>query len=256
MSHIFSRKLVFLTLGLGLLLVPAVATAQDATPPHWSYEGATDPGHWGSLGSAYAVCSTGHMQSPIDIKGAEKTELPPLMMKYNAVPLSIIDNGHTVQINYPAGSTLTVNGITYTLKQFHFHHPAEEHVNGKKYDLVAHLVHADATGNLAVVAVLFSKGAPNPLFDTLWKNLPTEQGKAMNVDSVSINVKDLVPADLGHFHYMGSLTAPPCSEAVTWFVLKTPMTISQEQLAVFAKLYPHNARPIQPTNGRKIQESK
>ncbi len=255
MSQISFRKAFFLTFGFGLSLFPALAAAQDAAP-RWSYDGPTDPSHWGSLGSAYAVCSTGHMQSPIDIKGAEKTQLPPLMMNYNAVPLNIIDNGHTVQITYPAGSTLTVNGITYTLKQFHFHHPAEEHVNGKKYDLVAHLVHADAGGNLAVVAVLFAKGAPNPLFDTLWKNLPAEQGKANSVASVSVNVKDLVPADTGYFHYMGSLTAPPCTEGVTWFVLKTPATISAEQLEVFAKLYPHSARPIQKTNGRKIEESK
>ncbi|HKM66216.1 MAG TPA: carbonic anhydrase family protein [Candidatus Acidoferrum sp.] len=255
MSQISFRKTFFLTLGFSLFLLPAFAVAQEATP-HWSYDGASDPGHWGSLGAAFAACSTGHMQSPINIKDTEKTQLQPLMMNYKAVPLNIIDNGHTVQITYPGGSTLSVNGVTYTLKQFHFHHPAEEHVNGKKYDLVAHLVHADAGGNLAVIAVLFTKGAPNPLFDNLWKNLPTEQGKAATVASVSVNVTDLVPQDTGYFHYMGSLTAPPCSEGVTWFVLKTPMTISAEQLAVFAKLYPHNARPIQPTNGRKIEESK
>jgi carbonic anhydrase len=254
-NSILPKLFVFASAGW-FLLIPGTASAQEAKP-HWSYEkGADDPKHWSKLDPTYAVCSTGTTESPIDIKGAQPADLPPLKMDYKAVPLNIIDSGHTIQVNYAPGSTLTVGDKVYTLKQFHFHHPAEEHVNGKKYDLVAHLVHADATGNLAVVAVLFTKGAPNPLFDTLWKNLPTEQGKVMSVASVSVNVTDFLPSDLGYFHYMGSLTAPPCSEAVTWFVLKTPMTISAEQLAVFAKLYPHNARPIQKTNGRKIEESK
>jgi carbonic anhydrase len=252
----FSPKLSFLGLLIGLALPPAPAIAQDATPPKWSYSGSTDPGHWGSLGSAYAVCSTGHLQSPIDIKGAKPAELPALKMNYSAVPLNIIDNGHTVQINYPVGSTLMVGDKTYTLKQFHFHHPAEEMINGKHYDLVAHLVHADADGHLAVIAVLFTKGAPSPLLDSLWKNVPAEKEKAVDVSGVTVNVKDLVPADTGYYTFLGSLTAPPCSEGVTWYVLKTTETLSEEELAAFGRLYPHNARPIQLTNGREIQQTK
>jgi len=255
MSKLPFRKMQFLWFLACTFLIPALTPAQDAKP-HWSYEGSTDPSHWGSLGSAYAACSTGHMQSPIDIEGAKKSDLPMLRMNYNSVPLNIIDNGHTVQINYPDGSTLTVGNKVYTLKQFHFHHPAEEEINGKKYDLVAHLVHADAQGNLAVIAVLFKKGAPNPLFDTLWKNVPAQKEKAVDVASVTVNVKDLVPANTGYYTFAGSLTAPPCSEGVTWYVLKTHATISAEQLEAFAKLYPHNARPIQPANGREILESK
>jgi len=234
--------------------LPAVA-AQEAKP-HWSYSGSTSPSHWGDLGSAYAACSAGHAQSPINIQDARKSDLPALKMNYASVPLNIVDNGHTVQINYPAGSTLTVGDKTYTLKQFHFHHPAEEEIQGKKYDLVAHLVHADANGNLAVVAVLFKKGAGNSLVDTLWKNVPTEKEKPMDVQSVSVNAKDLLPTDTGYYTFAGSLTAPPCSEGVTWYVLKTSTTISAGQLAAFGKLYPHNARPIQPANGREILESK
>ena len=256
MKKLSSRILLSAILAICFAFVTFRAVAQDAKPPHWSYQGATDPVHWGSLGSAYAVCSTGHLQSPIDIKDAKKTDLPSLKMNYSSVPLNIIDNGHSVQINYPEGSTLTVGDKIYTLKQFHFHHPAEEQIDGKKYDLVAHLVHADADGHLAVIAVLFKKGAANSLLDTLWKSVPSEKEKATDVSSVTVNAKDLLPTNLGYYTFQGSLTSPPCSEGVTWYVLKSHETLSGAQLATFAKLYPHNARPLQPANGREILETK
>jgi len=253
--HRSFRNLPFLSLMISLFLLSSVAMAQEAKP-HWSYKGAGEPSKWGNLDPAYAVCSTGHTQSPIDIKGAMATDLPALKMDYQAVPLNIIDNGHTIQVNYPAGSTLTVGDHVYALKQFHFHHPSEEHVNGKKYDLVAHLVHADSDGHLAVVAILFKAGAANSLLDTVWKNIPAEKEKAMDVAGTTVNVKDLLPSNLSYYTYAGSLTTPPCSEGVTWFVLKTNDTLSTEEVAAFAKHYPMNARPIQPSNGREIKESK
>ena len=179
-----------------------------------------------------------------------------LKFDYHAVPLNIIDNGHTIQVYYPPGSTLTVGEKTYTLKQFHFHHPSEEHVNGKGFHLVAHLVHADADGRLAVVAVLFELGSANSLIDTLWKNIPSEKEKSQDIPSVSIQVYNLLPNDLGYFTYAGSLTTPPCSEGVSWYVLRSPATVSPQQVAAFAKIYTMNARPIQPTKGREILESK
>ncbi len=128
---------------------------------------------------------------------------------------------------------------------------------GKKYDLVAHLVHADANGNLAVVAILFRRDStPAPLFDTLWKNLSTEKGKIVEVSSVSINAKDLLPPTVGYYTFAGSLTTPPCTEGVTWYVLKTPVDISGPQLESFAKIYKHDNRPIQPTNQRVVLASK
>jgi carbonic anhydrase len=173
------------------------------------------------------------------------------------VPLGIVDNGHTIMVNYAPGSTLTVGDKIYTLKEFHFHHPSEEHVNGKKYDLVAHLVHADADGHLAVVAILFKRDStPAPLLDTLWKNLPAEKGRVVEVSSVSINAKDLLPPTAGYYTFAGSLTTPPCTEGVTWYVLKTPVDISEPQLDAFAKIYKHDNRPIQPTNQREVLESK
>jgi carbonic anhydrase len=247
---------MFLILGPCILAAPARSRAQEAHPPHWTYSGPDDPAHWGTLDPAFATCSSGHHQSPIDIRDAKKEDLPVLKFDYNAVPLSIIDNGHTVMINYAPGSTLTVGDRIYKLTQFHFHHPSEEHINGKKFDMVAHLVHADAEGHLAVVAVLFEQGAANPLLDTLWKNIPAEKEKAVALSSVSVNVKDLLPTDPGYYTFSGSLTTPPCSEGVTWYVLKTTATLSPQQLATFAKLYPADNRPIQPTYQREIRETK
>jgi carbonic anhydrase len=254
-SHSFCR-IILLASSLSLVGLPAISVAQEAHPPHWAYEGKEGPKEWGKLDSSYAACSIGHTQSPIDIKDAKKTDLAALKFDYHSVALNIIDNGHTIQVNYAPGSTLTVGDKTYTLKQFHFHHPSEEYVANKGFPLVAHLVHADANGNLAVVAVLFKEGTTNPLVDMLWKNIPSEKEKAQDIPSVSIQVQDLLPSDLGYFTYAGSLTTPPCSEGVTWYVLKGHTTISPEQVADFAKIYPKNARPIQPTNGREVLQSK
>jgi carbonic anhydrase len=243
--------------GLGfvcIMLIPILASAQE-TQPHWSYSGQEGPNEWAKLDSTFAACSIGKTQSPIDIRDAKKADLPALRFDYNSVPLNIIDNGHTIQVNYPTGSTLTFGKKLYTLKQFHFHHPSEEHVNGHGYDMVAHLVHADAEGHLAVVAVFFKKEKANPFIDLVWQNLPTEKGKAVDVSGVALNAKDLLPADHGYYTFSGSLTTPPCSEGVTWYVMKNPVTLSDAQVAAFAKLYPRNARPIQAANGREILET-
>jgi carbonic anhydrase len=247
-------QLLSKTIVLALALIPTFAGGQ--TPPHWSYQGEEGPKDWGKLDSAYASCSVGNRQSPIDIRGAKTSDLPALNFDYHSVPLNIIDNGHTIQVNYAPGSTLVVGDKTYTLKQFHFHHPSEEHVNGHGYDMVAHLVHADAAGHLAVVAVFLKSGAENPFIDAVWRNIPKEKEKAVDVPTVTLSVKDLLPADHGYYTFTGSLTTPPCSEGVTWLVLKNPVTISPAQLATFAKIYPMNARPIQPTNSREIQSTK
>jgi carbonic anhydrase len=172
-------------------------------------------------------------------------------LDYKAIPLNnIIDNGHTIQINYAPGSTLSVGDKTYRLKQFHFHHPREEHIDGKIYPLVGHLVHSDDQGYLAVIAILFEEGSANSLIESLWKNIPADKGKAQDVPSVSVNLQEFLPRDLGYFTFTGSLTTPPCSEGVTWYVLPSHPTLSKEQIATFAQIYHVNARPIQPTSSR------
>jgi carbonic anhydrase len=223
---------------------------------HWAYEGKEGPAEWGKLDSTYSTCSLGHAQSPIDIKGARSADLPALKFNYKAVPLNIIDNGHTIQINYAAGSTLTVGDKIYSLQQIHFHHPSEEQINGHASDMVAHLVHSDSEGHLAVVAVLLKKGAENSLLTTLWKNIPSQKEKAVDVAGVQVDITNLLPTDRGYYTFAGSLTTPPCSEGVTWFVLKQQSSISANEIAAFAKIYPKNARPIQPLNGRMLLETK
>src|SRR5215467_3822113 len=227
----FFRFVVLCTLSL-----PLAVCAQEAPPPHWSYGGVEGPDEWGKIDPRFAACSNGKAQSPIDIRGAKKTDLPPLTFEYNPAPLHVIDNGHTIQVNYPAGSSLKVAQKTYELKQFHFHHPSEDHASGHTYDMEVHLVHADSEGKLAVVAVFFKKKDANKLLDSVWQNLPTEKGTVVDVPNVTLNANELLPADHGYYIYVGSLTTPPCSEGVTWYVMKNPITLSKAQLAVFAKL--------------------
>ena len=252
-------RLAWKTLGIAAAfcaaLTPAISRAQESHAPHWSYEGREDPRHWGSLDPAFAACKMGHNQSPIDIHNPKLTDLPELKMDYKVVPLSIINNGHTIMVNYAPGSTLTVGNKTYSLKQFHFHHPSEELINGKRFDMVGHLVHADADGHLAVVAVLFKAGVSNPLLETLWKNIPSEKDKTVEISTVSLNVEDLLPSQHGYYTYSGSLTTPPCTEGVTWYILKATSSLSNEQLTTIMKLYPHDIRPIQKLNHREVLES-
>jgi len=252
MRHPWTAGIVF-----SLALAACFSIAQEAKPPahEWSYEGAEGPKHWGDLKPDYQTCKVGQRQSPIDIRDAKKTGLPPIQFDYKPSPLKIINNGHTIQINYAPGSFITVSDKRYELRQFHFHHPSEEHINSKPYDMVVHLVHADSDGHLAVVAVLLKKGSANPVIQKLWDNLPQAEGKEQELPNVEVNAAALLPEPLGYYTFDGSLTTPPCTEGVTWYVLKTPLEVSAGQIETFAKLYPHNARPIQPLDGRAIAES-
>jgi carbonic anhydrase len=222
---------------------------------HWAYDGNDGPNKWAKLDPAYSECKVGHHQSPIDIRHTEKADLPPIQFDYHASPLTIIDNGHTVVVNYAPGSFITVGDHRYQLVQFHFHHPSEEHIYGKGFDMVIHMVHSDASGNPAVVAVLLKPGKVNQTLQAVWDHLPKEKGKEVAVEGITVNAADLLPVDRGYYTFDGSLTTPPCTEPVTWFVLKTPEEISSEEVRVFAKLYPRDARPTQKLEGRVVRES-
>jgi len=242
--------------GTVMVAIPAAAQA-DHAQHIWDYGDSHGPSHWGELNPEYSLCSSGHHQSPVDIRNPEKADLPALEFDYKPSPLRIIDNGHTIMISYAPGSMLRVGGKTYELKQFHFHRPSEERINGKAYEMTVHLVHADQQGKLAVVAVLLSKGEENSLVHELWKELPQEEGKERVLDQVSIDVAKLLPArDRGYYTYSGSLTTPPCTEDVTWFVLKQPVAISAAEIERFSKLYRNDARPTQPVYDRHILETR
>jgi carbonic anhydrase len=242
---------------MAMAAVPLSAAAEKGAAGHeWSYEGEHGPTHWGDVKTDYAVCKTGKNQSPIDITGAVKADLPPIKFAYKAVPLRIINNGHSIQVNYPEGSFITVDGKPYQLVQFHFHHPSEEKIKGKSFDMVAHLVHKSAEGKLAVVAVLMEKGQANAFMKTLWEHLPKEEGKEEVAENVMIDPSGFLPAQRGYYAFTGSLTTPPCTEDVAWFVLKTPVMLSSAQIDRFAHFYKHNARPVQPLSGRVVSESR
>ena len=240
----------FALASLAAALVALPATASDQTH-HWSYSGEEGPSHWG------AVCKTGKAQSPIDINtaAAKSEKLPPLSFDYRPGPLHIIDNGHSIQVNVEPGSSLTVGADRYSLVQFHFHKPSEEAIDGRHFAMVVHLVHQDSQGNFAVVALLLKAGADNPLINRLWRNLPREKGREETFHAVTISPAQLLPVSRAYFAYEGSLTTPPCTEGVRWFVLKSPATIGLNELSRFAQLYPRNARPLQPLNGRKVLSS-
>jgi carbonic anhydrase len=251
------RFLLSLSLCAAVLTLSAsVCAAQEKHAHHWSYSGKEGPEHWGDLEPEYATCKTGQHQSPIDIHDAKKSDLPAIQFDYHAAPLRIINNGHSVQVNYSPGSFITVGGKRYELRQFHFHHPSEETIDGKHFEMVIHLVHADDSGNFAAVAVLLKMGAENPAIEALWSHLPKQAGPEQKFEDVRIDASGLLPSAHGYYTYAGSLTTPPCGENVTWYILRTPATISKEQAAAFARLYEHNVRPIQPLNGRVVLESK
>jgi carbonic anhydrase len=243
------------------LLAPAAAQAQWKTP--WTYEGEK---HWSDLDPAYAACNSGKEQSPIDIQTAEKADLPPLRFEYKSGPLKyLVNNGHTIRVNYhdPAGSGnfLIVGDKRYQLTQFHFHRPSEEYVHGKPYDMVVHLMHQANDGTVAGVAVLLKTGRENVTIQQLWQHIPEierkdVEGKEFETAGVDVNPAGLLPHDAVYYTYMGSLTAPPCTEGVTWFVLKTPVEISTDEIKAFAKLYPHDVRSPQPLNGRVVKQSR
>jgi len=241
-----------------LCMIPtlSLATVALADEHHWAYRGHGGPSEWGSLDPEFGTCKLGKLQSPIDIRGAKAADLPAIKFDYKPSALKIIDNGHTIQVNYAPGSSIDVGGVRYELLQFHFHRPSEEKIDGKAHAMVAHLVHKNSAGKLAVVAVLLDQGGASELIDSLWKNLPKEKEKENVADNVTVDVAKLLPENKGYYTFQGSLTTPPCSEDVTWFVLKSPLKIADSQIAAFAKIYPLNARPVQPLNGRIIQTMK
>lgn len=231
-------------------------TVMGTPKPHWSYGGEGAPDNWGGLEESYAACKVGTQQSPIDItKGSTvKAALGPITTSYSGSTGNIINNGHTVQVNVDKGGFITTPSGTYNLLQFHFHSPSEEKFNGVNYPLVAHLVHKNAAGNLAVVAVLFKLGAENQALNEIWGSIPGKAGPAVPLKA-NIDVSKLAGARINSYYtFPGSLTTPPCSEAVTWYVSKNPVTISQTQLSAFRNIYNGNARPVQPLNGRRIIE--
>jgi carbonic anhydrase len=286
------------------VLKPAVQSTDISTPSknnsarkdpmshhHWSYEsGETGPENWGKLSKENTLCTNGKQQSPINIEKGIQVDLPALSFDYKPSQLAIEDNGHTIMVKYSEGSNLSVQGKQYRLVQFHFHHPSEEMVDGKRFDMVAHLVHQHFDGSLLVLAVFMnadknsatlavnhqeegpeSKVNPqkskqasntlvsnfeNSLFQQILNNVPLVRNITETPPGVMIDINHILPKNLTYYTYMGSLTTPPCTENVTWIVLKEPVILSQQQVENFGLIYSNNARPIQPKHDRLIKATR
>jgi carbonic anhydrase len=245
----------------------ALAAAQQghggATPAehngevHWAYEGVNGPQSWGQLKPEFNVCAIGKRQSPINIEDNATLQGPaePIGFVYTPSNGTVINNGHTIQVDVQGDNSITVRGSNYRLLQFHFHTPSEEQVNFKRYAMVAHLVHKNAEGQLAVVAVLLEPGASNTLLDKVWTYMPLDTEDRVRMPQDMLNMNELLPKDQRYYQFMGSLTTPPCTEGVLWMVLKSPVQMSRNQYRMFTQLYPNNARPVQPVNGRPVRDA-
>jgi carbonic anhydrase len=226
----------------GLALCPLCTqpgiTAEGA---HWSYEGERGPAKWGDLDAANKVCAIGSQQSPIDIGATIKSRLPALNIGWAGSADTIVNNGHTIQLNFAEGSTLKLGDVKYKLLQVHFHRPSEHLIAGKNFPMEAHFVHRADTGALAVVGVLMVTGKPNPAFGKIIATMPAKEGPAVKADA-TIDPNALLPARRSYYRYPGSLTTPPCAEIVEWLLLTEPVQVAPADVASFAKLYPMNAR--------------
>ena len=214
---------------------------------HWGYEGEMGPENWGK---EFPTCGKGKSQAPLNIKGPFEKVRFAVVPDYKPGPLKIINNGHTIQVNVVPGSKIRIDGKAFDLLQFHFHRPSEEHINGKPSAMVIHFVHKNDSGELAVLGVLLQEGNENPGIKTLWSYAPPKEGPEVAPDNVAFNPTNLLPREMEFFHYDGSLTTPPCTEKVKFFILKSQVNISKEQVTQFP--FKMNARPIQALNDRKI----
>ena len=248
LSKIVSAGAVIALLGSSLL------ASEHAN--HWGYTGHNNPGHWGEFDEKNVMCKLGSNQSPINITKdviISDNDMQKIKFDYTTGSTDVVDNGHTIQVNIKDGSNIVVDGKTFALKQFHFHTPSENEIDGKHFPLEAHFVHAAKDGSLAVVAVLFHEGAKNSLLEKVWAKMPHEAGDKANISLSAKEINAFLPKDKNYYRFSGSLTTPPCSEGVRWFVLKSYDSISEPQVEQFLHVMHHpNNRPVQPINARKV----
>ena len=222
---------------------------------HWGYSGHEGPSHWGELSPEFELCGSGKNQSPVDLKGMIEADLEPIIFDYKPMPLEVVNNGHTIKVAYENESSIKIEGQTFKLLQVHFHSPSENLIDGKSFPMEAHLVHADDNGNLAVVAVMFEKGADNSTINTVWAHMPFKVGKVVSQSKIPVDLNEMLPENRDYYRFNGSLTTPPCTEGVRWFVMKEALQTSQKQLDVFhAVMHEDNNRPVQPLNARPVMK--
>ncbi|VAX09082.1 Carbonic anhydrase, alpha class [hydrothermal vent metagenome] len=235
--------------------------AEDHEPHeiHWGYGRMGGPAQWGIMKREYLACGNGEQQSPIDIvvDNTVGSQVGEIVFNYKPSMLEVVNNGHTIQANYASGSNILVGGKTFELLQLHFHSPSEHQINNQHFDMEVHLVHKSADGELAVIGVMLKKGLKNRAVEAIWTNFPSAVNKPITVADATIDAADLLPADKKSFyHYMGSLTTPPCSEVVNWFVMQNFIGVTEQQVATLTEAVGENNRPVQPLNRRHVLANK
>lgn len=235
------------------------AYSDDGKIHPWGYEGGTGPDHWGEIEKdheKHLMCREGVNQSPVDISHVPGIMLDDLGCNYLQAPIRIMNNTHTIHLSYDAGSYASWGNERFELIQFHFHRHSEHLVDGKPYPMEMHLVHKTPGNQYVVIGVFINRGKYNPEIEKIWNRIPKEINKEFSYENELINLANLLPKNKEYFHYNGSLTTPPCSENVSWFLLETPIEISEEQIKYFEKFIDHNARPVQKLNHRIIVKIK
>ncbi len=226
----------------------AATVARAADGIHWGYGGTSGPSRWASLAKDFQVCGAGAEQSPVDLDAGTPAILTDVGVDWQPCPLSVLNNGHTIQVNTAAGCSITLDGKAYRMKQFHFHHPSEHLIDGRAQAMEAHFVHVANDGDVAVLGVFMVPGEPHDTVETVWQVMPRAPG-LIETDA-AIMPQTLLPSRHGFWRYAGSLTTPPCDEIVTWTVYADPIEISADQIRRFAAIFPNNARPAQTLNRR------
>jgi len=245
------RRLVLAALACPICVAAGRVLAAEGAP--WGYAGERGPAAWGRLDPAYAACGAGREQSPIDLDDALAADLPPVVPALRPVPLRVVHNGHTIEVNGAGGGTTAIGDKPYDLLQFHFHHPSEHLLAGRAPAMEVHLVHRAADGEIAVLGVFIEPGAANPTLAAIWDVMPRAAGSE-TTGAGTVDPGALVPGG-PVWRYAGSLTTPPCTEIVQWVVYRAPIAASAEQIATFAALFSNNARPVLPLGRRFLLRS-
>lgn len=231
------------------------AALQKVAPPiltGWGYEGINGPETWGDLKPEYLLCRSGKKQSPVDLKWAKPKGGGDISFQYRPEPLKVMDTGYTVEIGLSGSSAATLHGKNYSLHHVQFRTSSEHALSGNLLPMEAQFFHKSSDGDLAAVSVILIQGKENAALKDVFEAVPKMKGVVTEKPEIMFDPGKLLPDRLTHYHYVGSLTTPPCTEGVSWFVLNTPVEISKEQILQFRKLYTKNNRPLQPLNGRKV----
>ena len=227
-------------------------TVHGGAKAHWAYSGNAGPEHWADLDSKFSACSAGKNQSPVNLADFIEADLKPISFQYKAGGRLATNNGHTVQVDYDPGSMIRVEDRIFNLKQFHFHAPSENKVKGTSYPMEVHFVHADSSGNLAVVGVLFVEGERNQELDKIWRVMPKSAGAKARLENV-VAAAAILPKDQEYYRFDGSLTTPPCTEGVIWLLMKNPVSVSKAQIDYFRSIMGGDTnRPVQAVNARTV----